>query len=87
MLAQTFGSARRGFGRALVIVAVIAGSTAALATSASAQGTVPDQRVAIDLVGGYQTTVSTFSQTVTFEEYSETGSLTATYSIRPGAGC
>jgi hypothetical protein len=36
--------------------------------------------VAIDLVGGYQTTVSTFSQTVTFEEYSETGSLTATYS-------
>lgn len=80
MLAPTYGSARRGFGHALVFIAVVAGLTAAVSTSASAQGTVPDKRVAIDLVGGYQTSVSTFSQTVTFEAYSETGSLTATYS-------
>ena len=47
-------------------------------TTVLAQGT-PDSRVAVSIIGGYQVTESTFSQSVTFEQYSEPGSLTTTY--------
>src|SRR4051812_18920302 len=59
---------------ALVVISVAAGG----GTDAFAQ-TVPDSRVAVSVTGGYQLTTRSFTQTVTFEQYSEEGSLTATY--------
>ena len=78
MRRQTVGSARYGLRRALMMMALFAASAAG-ATPVLAQGTAPDSRVAIDLTGGYQTSRATFTQTVSFEEYSETGSLTVNY--------
>jgi hypothetical protein len=54
---------------------------AAMATPVVAQGT-PESRVAVSLTGGYQTNATTFSQTVAFEQYSEPGSVTSTYTVR-----
>jgi hypothetical protein len=48
-------------------------------SSALAQG-MPDSRVAVTLTGGYAAPSASFTQNVTFEQYSETGSLSATYS-------
>ena len=48
------------------------------ATTVLAQGT-PDSRVAASVTGGYRSPQPTFSQSVTFEQYSEPGSLTTTY--------
>jgi len=57
-----------------------------MSTTALAQST-PDSRVALDVTGGYQTSLTRFSQSVTFEQYSEPGSLTSTYTVkrRPAA--
>jgi hypothetical protein len=64
------------------MVAALAALTLAegMSTTALAQ-TTPDSRLALDLGGGYQTNTTGFSQTVTFEQYAETGSLTSTYTI------
>jgi Outer membrane protein beta-barrel domain len=51
----------------------------ACSVPASAQGT-PHERVAVDAGVSLQTASTTFTQTVTFEAYSETGSLTTSYS-------
>ena len=51
-------------------------------TTLMAQGTTPDSRVAVSLVGGYRATENTFAQSVAFEQYSEPGSLTANYTAR-----
>jgi hypothetical protein len=45
-----------------------------------AQGT-PENRVAVSVTAGIQATSATFSQTVTFEQYSEPGSLTSNYTV------
>jgi hypothetical protein len=65
-----------------VMAAAIVGLILAegMLTTALAQGTPPDSRVAIDVSGGLQATITTVSQAITFEQYSETGSLTSTYS-------
>jgi hypothetical protein len=75
-------SRRRGGRRGVAIVAALLGLifTAGTSTPAHAQS-VPDSRVAVDFGGGAQVTTSSFSQFVTFEQYAETGSLTAGYDV------
>ena len=46
---------------------------------ASAQN-VPPERVAVTVTGGFTSPAASFTQNVTFEQYSEQGTLTATYS-------
>ncbi len=60
---------------ALVSALVLTAVTPALAQSP------PTDRVAVSLTGGYLLTERTFSQSVTFEEYSEEGSLTTAYTV------
>jgi hypothetical protein len=43
----------------------------------------PDNRVSVSVSVAGQLTATTFSQSVTFEQYSEAGSLSAAYSFRP----
>jgi hypothetical protein len=51
-----------------------------MAATAAAQS-APESRVAVTLGGGAQISSTTFTQAVTFEQYSEQGSLTSTYPI------
>jgi hypothetical protein len=85
MVTRSNGLPRCGPSQIPVIVAALAALTWAqgMSTTALAQS-VPDSRVALHLDGGYKTNVTRFSQTVTFEQYSETGSLTSTYTVRRG---
>jgi hypothetical protein len=53
------------------------------ASTALAQGT-PDSRVAVSVVAGFEATAPTFSQSITFEQYSEPGSLTTSYTRQRG---
>jgi hypothetical protein len=55
--------------------------TGGMGTTVMAQGT-PDSRVALSVTGGVQTSVTSFTQTVTFELNSEQGSITSTYAVR-----
>jgi hypothetical protein len=43
----------------------------------------PDSRVAVSVGAAAQLTATSFSQSITFEQYSEAGSLSAAYSFRP----
>ncbi|MEO8521852.1 MAG: hypothetical protein ABI603_10840 [Acidobacteriota bacterium] len=52
-----------------------------MGATASAQAT-PEDRAAVSITAGYQTSQPTFSQSITFEEYSEEGSLTTAYATR-----
>jgi hypothetical protein len=85
LVTRSNGLPRCGPSQIPVIVAALAALTWAqgMSTTALAQS-VPDSRVALHLDGGYKTNVTRFSQTVTFEQYSETGSLTSTYTVRRG---
>jgi hypothetical protein len=78
MFAHPDGSPRSGLGRVSLTVAVLVSVT--LSATVRAQGT-PDSRAAVDLGGGYQATSTGFSQTITFEQYSESGSLSSTYTV------
>jgi hypothetical protein len=82
MVTRSKGPSRVGLVRGSVMLAALAGLTLVegLPATALAQS-APDSRVAIDLSGGFQTSPTSFSQTVTFEQYSETGTLTSTYTI------
>lgn len=80
MIAGSTGRSRFGWRQVLgtgLAVAALAGADGA-ATTAQAQGT-PESRVAASIIGGYRLTAPTFSQSVTFEQYSEPGTLTTTY--------
>jgi hypothetical protein len=80
MIAGSTGRSRFGWRQVLrtgVAVAALA-CAEGTATTAQAQGT-PDSRIAASITGGYRLTAPTFSQSVTFEQYSEPGSLTTTY--------
>jgi hypothetical protein len=63
--------------RALVLIAA-----SGCCTSAFAQRT-PGNRVAVSVSAAGQLTTTSFSQSITFEQYSEAGSLSAAYSFRP----
>src|SRR4051794_8648170 len=63
--------------RTCAVFAALAGADGT-ATIALAQAT-PDAHVAVSVLGGVQATSPTFSQSIEFEQYSETGSLTTTY--------
>lgn len=69
---------RSGLSAASVLLGLILAG--AVATAARAQN-VPDSRLALDFGGGYRVTTSSFTQSITFEQYSETGSLTTSYVI------
>jgi hypothetical protein len=83
MVTRSNGSARCCPSQVIVIALVGLMWAQGMSTTALAQG-VPDSRVALHFRGGYQTNVSSFSQTVMFEQYSETGSLTSSYTVRRG---
>jgi hypothetical protein len=53
------------------------------ARTASAQGT-PHEHVAVTVGAGAQLSANTFSDTVTFEAFSEDGSITTDYSVKRG---
>jgi hypothetical protein len=82
MVERSNGWPEFGLSRVPLIVAALVGLMLAegMSATAIAQGT-PDSRATLDLGGGCQTTVTGFSQTVTFEQYSESGSLTSTYTV------
>jgi hypothetical protein len=83
MVARSSSSPGFSLSRVPLIAAALVALTLAegMSTTALAQGTPPDSRVALDLTAGYQTIATSFSQTVTFEQYSESGSLTSTYTV------
>jgi hypothetical protein len=69
---------RRGLpAAALLLALILAGG---VTTAARAQS-VPDSRLALDFGGGFRATTSSFTQSITFEQYSEPGSLTSSYLI------
>jgi hypothetical protein len=63
--------------RALVLIAAFG-----CCQPAFAQRT-PDNRVSVSVSAAGQLTATSFSQSITFEQYSEAGSLSAAYSFRP----
>ena len=74
-----------GLGRVLLLMAVLIGVLTAdgMNTPAMAQ-TTPDSRVAVDLGISFQPNATSVSQAVTFEENSEPGTLTSTYTAKKG---
>jgi hypothetical protein len=75
---------RRGRLAATATALIVAAGAAGPGTTLFAQGTASHNRVAVSLGGGYQVTANTLSQSLDFEQYSEPGSLTATYTTRRG---
>jgi hypothetical protein len=64
-----------------VQVAAAAVLALACARTASAQGT-PREHVSVTVGAGYQVSANTFSDTVTFEAFSENGSIKTDYSVK-----
>jgi hypothetical protein len=79
VLLLTRGAAARACGIAIAATAVSLLLASGACCPAFAQA-VPSRRVAVDLTVGSAAPATTFTQSVTFEQYSETGSLTSAYS-------
>lgn len=67
------------FIRAVIRAAVLCIAATALASGVASAQSVPTERVAVTITGGYVKPSTSFTQNVTFEQYSEEGSLTAVY--------
>jgi hypothetical protein len=65
------------------VAVVLIGLADGMNTTAMAQGT-PDSRVALDVGAAFQAKATSVTQTIAFEQYSEPGSLTSTYSASKG---
>ena len=59
--------------------AVLCMAVIALAAGTASAQSVPPERLAVTITGGYIKPSTSFTQNVTFEQYSEQGSLTAVY--------
>jgi hypothetical protein len=77
LLTRVTGAPRRALAIASVAISFLLANGAS--TPALAQ-TVPDDRVAVGFTAGLGVPSTTFTQNVTFELYSETGSLTSAFS-------
>ena len=58
---------------------VVCMAVTALAAGAASAQSLPPEHVAVTITGGYMNPSTSFTQNVTFEQYSEQGSLTADY--------
>ncbi|MEP6918000.1 MAG: hypothetical protein ABJC89_20300, partial [Acidobacteriota bacterium] len=67
--------------RLAAFTSLLLAGAGAIGGTAQAQG-MPVARAVVSVTAGYQTSQPTFSQSITFEEYSEEGSLTTAYATR-----